>query len=310
MLKETSENHLLPMREVVRLTGVNPITLRAWERRYGLIQPTRTDGGHRLYSIADVQTIQKIKAWTDRGVAVSKVAAVLDLEAAQQAELSISALCSASTATTSTWLEWQAVLRTAILRFDEDLLEHYYGQLFSIYSLQSVLQQIIMPVWYELLPQKHFGQHSQWLFYDDFLRNRLSQRLRFTRQLQRECVVFAMPENQGFELEVLVCALLFDNAQGRVRVLPSHQRLNELPLVCQSIQPKALVFFATTPMASTLLDKIRRVALRIDSPVALAGMGAELAAEALLHSPLVNLGTEPQQMQFKLEKFLAGRLDT
>jgi hypothetical protein len=30
-----------PIREVSRLTGVNPVTLRAWERRYGLIQPTR-----------------------------------------------------------------------------------------------------------------------------------------------------------------------------------------------------------------------------------------------------------------------------
>lgn len=34
---------LFPIREVARLTGVNPVTLRAWERRYGLIQPMRTD---------------------------------------------------------------------------------------------------------------------------------------------------------------------------------------------------------------------------------------------------------------------------
>ena len=39
---------LFPIREVARLTGVNPVTLRAWERRYGLIQPTRTESGHRL----------------------------------------------------------------------------------------------------------------------------------------------------------------------------------------------------------------------------------------------------------------------
>ncbi|MBF4212988.1 MerR family DNA-binding transcriptional regulator, partial [Pseudomonas donghuensis] len=38
---------LFPIREVARLTGVNPVTLRAWERRYGLIQPTRTESGHR-----------------------------------------------------------------------------------------------------------------------------------------------------------------------------------------------------------------------------------------------------------------------
>ena len=37
-----------PIREVSRLTGVNAVTLRAWQRRYGLVQPARTEKGHRL----------------------------------------------------------------------------------------------------------------------------------------------------------------------------------------------------------------------------------------------------------------------
>ena len=73
-----AEAQLLPIREVVRLTGVNPVTLRAWERRYGLIQPLRTEGGHRLYSPADVEAIRSILTWTERGVAVSKVAQLLE----------------------------------------------------------------------------------------------------------------------------------------------------------------------------------------------------------------------------------------
>lgn len=36
---------LYPIREVARLTGINPVTLRAWERRYGLIEPKRTEVG-------------------------------------------------------------------------------------------------------------------------------------------------------------------------------------------------------------------------------------------------------------------------
>lgn len=39
----------LPIREVSRITGVNAVTLRAWERRYGLIVPHRTAKGHRLF---------------------------------------------------------------------------------------------------------------------------------------------------------------------------------------------------------------------------------------------------------------------
>nr|MBF0684652.1 MerR family transcriptional regulator [Pseudomonas sp.] len=70
-------DELFPIREVVRLTGVNPVTLRAWERRYGLIQPIRTDSGHRQYSAADIETIRRILAWTERGVAVGKISGVL-----------------------------------------------------------------------------------------------------------------------------------------------------------------------------------------------------------------------------------------
>lgn len=71
------QEELFPIREVARLTGVNPVTLRAWERRYGLIQPTRTDSGHRLYSQVDIESVRSILAWIERGVAVSKVGKIL-----------------------------------------------------------------------------------------------------------------------------------------------------------------------------------------------------------------------------------------
>jgi DNA-binding transcriptional MerR regulator len=71
------QQELFPIREVSRLTGVNAVTLRAWERRYGLIQPIRTDSGHRLYSQADIDEVRRILGWLERGVAVSKVGSIL-----------------------------------------------------------------------------------------------------------------------------------------------------------------------------------------------------------------------------------------
>ena len=68
----------LPIREVSRSTGINAVTLRAWERRYGLIVPYRTPKGHRLYSPANLVRINAILAWLARGVAVGQVKALLD----------------------------------------------------------------------------------------------------------------------------------------------------------------------------------------------------------------------------------------
>ncbi|MBN3341589.1 MerR family transcriptional regulator [Pectobacterium brasiliense] len=63
--------------EFSRLCGINATTLRAWQRRYGLLKPMRTDGGHRLYSDDDVQQALKILDWMKKGVPVSQVKPLL-----------------------------------------------------------------------------------------------------------------------------------------------------------------------------------------------------------------------------------------
>lgn len=63
--------------EFARLCGINATTLRAWQRRYGLLKPLRTDGGHRLYSDDDVQQALKILDWVRKGVPVSQVKPLL-----------------------------------------------------------------------------------------------------------------------------------------------------------------------------------------------------------------------------------------
>ena len=85
----SAADELFPIREVARLTGINPITLRAWERRYGLIQPVRTESGHRLYTQKDIETVHRILDWIERGVAVSKVGKILSRVYAQLSSMQL-----------------------------------------------------------------------------------------------------------------------------------------------------------------------------------------------------------------------------
>ncbi|WP_300005270.1 MerR family transcriptional regulator [uncultured Cedecea sp.] len=64
--------------EFAKLCGINATTLRAWQRRYGLLKPQRSDGGHRLYSDDDIQQALNILDWIKKGVPVSKVKTLLD----------------------------------------------------------------------------------------------------------------------------------------------------------------------------------------------------------------------------------------
>ena len=59
---------------VSRLTGVPADTLRVWERRYGVVEPQRTEGGSRLYSQHDVARLALIKRLVDAGHAIGTVA--------------------------------------------------------------------------------------------------------------------------------------------------------------------------------------------------------------------------------------------
>jgi DNA-binding transcriptional MerR regulator len=58
--KNINDGERFPIRELSARTQVNTVTIRAWERRYGLLKPERTAKGHRLYSEEDVSTIEKI----------------------------------------------------------------------------------------------------------------------------------------------------------------------------------------------------------------------------------------------------------
>ena len=51
-----------PLRTAARLTGLSPDLLRAWERRYGVVEPTRTPGGTRRYTAADLERLRLVKA--------------------------------------------------------------------------------------------------------------------------------------------------------------------------------------------------------------------------------------------------------
>jgi DNA-binding transcriptional MerR regulator len=67
------------IREVSELTGIKPVTLRAWQRRYNLVQPERTEKGHRLYTEQHLELIHTIQGWLAKGVAIGKVSQLLEI---------------------------------------------------------------------------------------------------------------------------------------------------------------------------------------------------------------------------------------
>jgi hypothetical protein len=177
--------------------------------------------------------------------------------------------------------------------------------------MHVVFQDIFMPVWRGLAQhQEVFGQTSQWLFLDSFLRARTLQRLQLgTAPAEQQVLLAAMP-GQCRELELWVAGLMLGSFDTGVRILPMGQPLEELSLVCSKVRPSALVLFSNHSPALDLPRRLTRLSLTLDCPLLMAGEISDLAQDALRGSAVACLGSEGRSMQRRLQQFLAGHLDS
>jgi DNA-binding transcriptional MerR regulator len=74
------------IRAACALTGINPNTLRAWERRHGLVRPERTPSGYRLYTEHDLDRLRHIQGLLDSGLSIGEVTSRLRRRDPERAE--------------------------------------------------------------------------------------------------------------------------------------------------------------------------------------------------------------------------------
>ncbi|WP_462401379.1 MerR family transcriptional regulator [Pseudomonas sp. Marseille-QA0332] len=295
---------LLPIREVARLTGVNPVTLRAWERRHGLIEPTRTASGHRLYTLADVEDIRRILGWLERGVAVSRVGCILARERLARED-------AGGTAAPGEHAWWRAQLRQAVHAFDAPALQRLCTQLTARQAREQVFGQLLVPLWQALRGgQQAFGQTSEWLFLDQQLRAWAHQQLSADHEPQGRQVVLAGLLAHCPELELLLAGLLLGGQGLNVTVLPIGQPLEELPLVVERMAPAALVLFCNQPALPRLERRLQRLAGAVACPLLLAGEVAEQIGDGLAGGAVGLLGGDGRTMRRRLRQFLKSYSET
>lgn len=153
------QDALFPIRTVSELTGVNAITLRAWERRYGLIQPHRTEKGHRLYSMKDVDFINKVLDVLKKGVSIGRVRYLLgtskeplklpdadNMEADESANVDIPKMAFLHGADGELWKDYTDKLQQCLTTFDISSLDRVYHELTSQYPLNLVASHVLLPL--------------------------------------------------------------------------------------------------------------------------------------------------------------------
>ena len=129
-------NHY-PIRTISELTGVPTTTLRAWERRYGLLKPSRTPKGHRLYSVKDIDLIKKIVELLKTNHTISEAIRILKDPQSNTGT---------ATEAQEHWAIYQQRMLKSIEEFNEQKLGTTYNEALSIYPVDMVTEQVILPL--------------------------------------------------------------------------------------------------------------------------------------------------------------------
>ncbi|AOE87375.1 MerR family transcriptional regulator [Pseudomonas sp. TCU-HL1] len=240
---------LLPIREVARQTGINPVTLRAWERRYGLIVPLRTRKGHRLYTEDEVARIRLILTWLDRGVAVGQVKGLLKTQQTSAAD----------SEPASPWAEQRQHLLEAIGNLAERQLDERFNAAMALYPPRTLYRQLLSPLLDELEQRwrGQFGGQVERVFFLSWLRTKLGARLYHNnRQCSGAPILLINTSERPMEPSLWLTAWLASSTDCPVEVFDWPVPAAELTLAVAHIQPRALLLYSSQPFNAAQLPRL------------------------------------------------------
>ncbi|MFP4235809.1 MAG: MerR family transcriptional regulator [Nitriliruptoraceae bacterium] len=234
----TDDRAVLRIGEVSRRTGVAVPTLRAWERRYGLLDPQRTDGGHRLYSEQDIARVRGMQRLLDDGWSASAAAREVLREPASVTRLRPVAGSGRASDDLVSRLE------TAIEAFDGAAADQVIDDVFARFEIPRALDEVVFPVlrrvgegWQDdprIIAREHFATNT--------LRPRLQRLIRApSRAGAAPTCLAAAPEAEDHDLGLLAATAVAADAGWRIHYLGARMPTAALERSAQDLDPDVVL---------------------------------------------------------------------
>ncbi|HSC66861.1 MAG TPA: MerR family transcriptional regulator [Cellvibrio sp.] len=272
---ESSVEGAVPIREISRVTGVNTVTLRAWERRYGLIVPQRTSKGHRLYNRSDIERVKEIQLWLGRGLAISKVKALLADEQREKNRPEIDSI----------WLQLMQQVRVAITAFNRSQLEHLIEETFALYPVAMIADYLLAPLLLELQGEEP-GKPVRRAFFDSVLQEYIQaaqSRQRQAAQGEKILLVSASADDEPLLAQILSYGLLVNQHRA---IFLGYLSVKESLLGAQALDAKIVVIVGCETLGGNELQlHLNLWRERSTTPVVLAGSVARIFRALSAESP-------------------------
>jgi MerR family transcriptional regulator, light-induced transcriptional regulator len=262
--------------ELSRRTGVTPELLRAWEQRYGLLRPTRSAGGFRLYSDADEARVRRTTALIAEG-----------LSAAEAARLAATADVPDPTDEVPLVADLATQLQRSLDEFDAATAQATLDRLFAAVSVEFALTEVLIPYLHDL--GERWAAGSVTVAQEHFAANLVRARLLALAQGWRvggtSTTVAACLPGEHHDLGLVMLSLLLARRGWQVTFLGADTPFDSLDDTVRTLGP-SLVILATYDAAvfQAHADAIARLAatarVAVVAPVS-AEVIIELGAEAI-----------------------------
>jgi MerR family transcriptional regulator, light-induced transcriptional regulator len=264
---------VLRIGELSRRLGVSDHVLRAWESRYGLLQPVRSAGGFRLYSEADESRVRQMQAQLAQGLSAAEAArSVLAEDSQSQADHGRAAGPHRAWPAAS---ELSAGLRQALDAFDEPAAQAVLDRLMSDLSVTAVLRDVVLPYLTELGERWESGTASvaQEHFASNLIRGRLAGLARGWGSGHGPLAVLACPPGELHDLALMIFGVVLSRTGWRIDYLGMNTPVEEVERTVDARRPDLVVLAAILP--ETLEPHTAQLsALARRVPLVLAGAGA------------------------------------
>lgn len=270
-----SDQGLFRIGELSRRVGVSPDVLRAWERRYGVLRPTRTAGGFRLYSAADERRVRQMLALQERGLSPAVAARTADAEDADFGRGGAE--------------EIQQALADALSRFDEAAANRAFDRALATLTLDTLLCDVVLDYLADLGDRWSAGLASvaQEHFSSNIVRGRLLGLARDWGQGGGPLSLLACAPGELHDLGLICFGLALRARGSRIAFLGADTPVDTLMHTADELHPALVVVTATDSDRFTQVQSELR-ALASSSRLAVAGAGANTALAASLGAELLD----------------------
>lgn len=255
---------LLRIGQLSRRVGVPVESLRAWERRYGLLEPSRTSGGFRLYGEDDVARVLAMRANLDRGLSAAEAARLALVEKAAGATSAPAPVHHASD------------LVDALERFDESAAQRALDQLLMTLTVDVVLRDVVLPYLHELGERWARGEATvaQEHFSSNLVRGRLTALARAWDRGSGPRALLACVEGELHDLPLLCFGLALRENGWRIAYLGADTPVASVVEAARVLSPDAVVVSGTVAgVYDGIAESLREVA--VHAPLFVSGAAAD-----------------------------------